>query len=328
MALDLARDLNDPDLIAQTTYFLGLNEFSLDHFVQAQQHFEAAQALYRAVANSQGEVNCLALLGGIQTRQGNYGSAVNYLREGLEACRRIGWRAREAAILGDLGTTLFDVGDYKAARSHHLQALEIARDVGDREGQAISLDTLGLVQHHLGQNDAALTSFRQALDLQREIRDSRGQGYTLTHLGYALADGGDWLSAEAVFSLALSLRRGLDDNSGVVMDDLAGLARVALAKDDLAQATRLVEGILTWIAADGADRIEYPVLVYLICYRVLEACARQRPDERARAQAVLQKGVALLQRRAAAIMDPALRQQFLENVPFNRELMAAAAAGA
>ena len=90
----------------------------------------------------------------------------------------------------------------------------------------------------------------------------------------------------------------------------------------------VVEGILAWIEANGADRIEYPVLVYLICYQVLEACARQRPAERTRARAVLQQGVALLQRRAAAITDPGLRQQFLENVPFNRELMAAWAAGA
>ena len=278
--------------------------------------------MYHSVANSQGEVNCLTLLGGMQTRQGNYGSAMDYLRQGLEACRRIGWRAREAAILGDLGTTLFDVGDYKAARSHHLQALEIARDVGDREGQAISLDTLGLVYHHLGQNADALASFRQALDLQREIRDSRGQGYTLTHLGYALADRGDLSEAKEAFSQALSIRRELDADSGVAMDDLAGLARVALAAGDLAQATTHVEGILAWIEANGADRIEYPVLVYLICYQVLDACARQRPVERARARAVLQQGVALLQRRAAAITDPGLRQQFLENVPFNRELLA------
>jgi len=328
MALDLARDLNDPNLTAQTTYFLGLNQFSLDHYVRAQQHIEAAQAVYRAIASSQGEANCLTLLGGMQTRQGNYGSAVDYLRQGLDACRRIGWRAREAAILGDLGTTLFDVGDYKAARSHHLQALEIARDVGDRASQAVSLDTLGLVYHYLSQNADALSSFRQALSLQREIRDSRGQGYTLTHLGYALADGGDLSAAKDAFSQALSVRQELDADSGVAMDDLAGLARVALAAGDLAQATTHVEGILAWIEANGADRIEYPVFVYLICYQVLEACARQRPDERARARAVLQQAVALLQRRAAAITDPGLRQQFLENVPSNRELMAASAAGA
>ena len=230
---------------------------------------------------------------------------------------------REASILGDLGTTLFDVGDYRAARSQHLQAMEIARDVGDREGQAISLDTLGLVHHYLGQNADALASFHQALDLQREIGDSRGQGYTLTHLGYALIDQGDLSEAKEVFSQALSIRRELDVDSGVAIDDLAGLARVALAVGDLAQATTHVEGILAWIVANGADRIEYPVLVYLICYQVLEVCARQRPDERSRARAVLQQGVALLQRRAAAITDPGLRQQFLENVSFNHELLAA-----
>lgn len=323
MALELARTLNDASLVAQTNYFLGLTRFSAEHYDQARKYLEAAQASYQEIASRQGEVNCFVLLGTIQMKQGHYSSALSYLPQALDLCRRIGWRARESQILGNLGDTFFELGDYEAARSHHQQALAIACDLSYRVGQAVSLDTLGLVHHHLGESANALSFFRQALGIHREISDRRGEGYVLTHLGYALADAGDLPAAKDAFAQALDIRQGLDANSGMAMDDLAGLARVALASGDPVEAAAHVARILAWIEANHADRIEYPVRVYLICYQVLQAYARELPAEQVRAQDVLQQGVALLQQRAAAIADRGLQQQFLDNVPFNRELMAA-----
>jgi tetratricopeptide (TPR) repeat protein len=323
MALELARDMKDASLVAQITYFLGLNQFSAHHIVDAQRFLEAAQEAYRALDSSQGEANCLLLLGGLHAVQGDLPRAVSDLRQALELCRRIGWRAREALILGDLGGALSDLGDYPAARSCHLQALEIAREVGDRESQAVSLDTLGLISHQLGQHADALESFHQALAIQRDIRDRRGEAYTLTHLGHALCDGEDLSAANNAFAQALSIRRSLDTDSGATLDDLAGLARVALAAGQLTQATKGVEEILAWIETHGTDGIESAVLVYLVCYRVLQAAAKGRPADVARARDVLQQGVDLLQHRTAAVADPVLRRQMLEAVPCNRELMAA-----
>ena len=260
MALDLARELNDPHLMAQTTYFLAGIQFSWHHYAQAQQYLMTTQELYRTVASGQGETNCLLLLGAIQIEQGNYSIALDYLHRALEQCRRIGWRTRETLVLSDLGVVLVDLGDYQAAQSYLQQALDIVLDVGDRERHAVIVDTLGLAHHQSGRYADALCAFRQAVSIQQEIGDCRGEGYTLTHLGHALVDSGDVGAAQDAFDHALSIRRAIDANSGVAMDDLAGLARVAHRSGALQQAVAIVQDILAWMEANGADQIEYPAL--------------------------------------------------------------------
>ena len=57
--------------------------------------------------------------------------------------------------------------------------------------------------------------------------------------------------------------------------------------------------------------------IYSTCYHVLCAIGDPRAGE------VLATGHALLQERAARISDAALRHSFLENVPYQRKLVAA-----
>ena len=102
------------------------------------------------------------------------------------------------------------------------------------------------------------------------------------------------------------------------MDDLAGLARVALAQGHTGQALAHVEEILAWLAGNSPEGMEFPVLVYLSCYQVLQAAG-----DAEQAKAILADGYNLLQQRANRIPDDALRRQFLQNVPFNHELLAA-----
>ena len=102
------------------------------------------------------------------------------------------------------------------------------------------------------------------------------------------------------------------------MEPLAGLARVALAQADHAQALAHAQEILDHLAA--YPRLEgtwEPLRVYLTCYQVLHA------HDDPRAEAVLEAGYRLLQERARKIEDGDLRRSFLENVPHHREIVAA-----
>ena len=321
-ALALAQRLGDRGLIAQASYLAGLNQYSWDHDDSARQYLEQAQDFYRELKSGTGETNCLLLLGTMQTRRGNYGRAITYLEQALEICRRLGWRAREAIILSDLGNTFADAGDYSAAQACHQRNLDIAGQIGDRESQAASLDTLGVIQHHLGRHAEALPFFAQALQIQRAIGYRRGEAFTLTHQGYALLELRSLEAAAAAFNQALAIRAGLGGNLGVRMDDLAGLALVAQQQGAGDQALAHVDEVLAWINAHGADSLEYPVLVYLACGRVLEAAATSDAARRPRLHACLREGYALLQQRATSIQDEARRRDFLTNVPFNRALAA------
>lgn len=302
---------------AESLYDIGLIYSTTGQYTLAATHYSAASTLYQSLGEQRGEINCLLMFGVINNEQGDYSSAHQAYRQAIARCRAIGWRHAEAYSLTNLGNNYFDFGNYDAAFTCHQNALEICREIGDYEGEAVSLDTLGLIWQNLGDAGLARTHFEQALTMQREIGDRHGEGFTLTHLGYTLYEVGDLSAATALFQQAYELRTALHEESHA-LDSLAGLARSALAQGDLPTALERVEQCLTWLQTQGVDGIEFPILVYLICYQTLSAVSPTSTTFLA--GTVLEQGYSLLQERATKIQDSTLRSQFLENVWFNREL--------
>jgi class 3 adenylate cyclase/tetratricopeptide (TPR) repeat protein len=322
-ALESAADSGEQRVTAQAIYDLGISDYYQDRFAEALEYFRQAQPLYHALADRRGEINSLLMFGTVQSLQGDHAAAHATLNEALELCHAIGWRHGESYILGNLANSYFDLGDYAATRRLHEQALALARAVGDREGEAASLSTLALVAQRQGGAAEALPTYRQALEIQRAIGYRRGEGYTLTGMGHALADLGRLEEAEAAFGAALEIRRALEPDGPLAVDDLAGLARVALLRGDGAEAIGRATEAADRMANRGETGVESPALAWLICYRAFAA----DPAARARAADALGRGLALLQRQADAIHDEALRRAFLEAVPFNRELVELSDAG-
>ena len=150
--------------------------------------------------------------------------------------------------------------------------------------------------------------------IARELGDRRVQGYALTNLGHALTSLGRVAEGAESYRQALVLRRELGQ-SYLIMEPLAGLARVSLAQGNLHLALAQVEDVLSYLEVHTLEGAQDPFRVHLTCYRVLRA--NQDP----RAQAVLNTAHRLLQERAAKIEDKELRRSFLENVPAHREIV-------
>ena len=320
-ALEVARATHNRPGEAKSLYHLG-------HVYLCQGNYEAAQNCYQqaldircAEGHLQGEADSLSMLGVVHSELGDYPAARDYYERALSIYRTTGDRRGETITLGNLGVVYCDLGDYEAARDDHQQALDLRVTIGDRWGEAVSLVNLGLVYHGLGENEAARKHCEQALTIQREIGDQRGQGYSLTYLGYALADLGELKVAAEVYGEAMRLRRELGQSS-LAIDDLAGLARAAMAQGHSERALEQVEEILAWIEANGSEGIEYPLQVYLTCYRVLSATARGDTSAIERAQAILFRAHTTLLEQATSISDRALRRKFMENVKTNRDIVA------
>lgn len=314
-ALAVAREHGHQQDEAQALYDLGTTLYQEANYTEARAFFEAAQALYATLEYRPGRILCALMFGALSAQMGDYMAEREQYKQALAESRAIGWRYAEGFALNSLGNNAFDLGDYRAARDYHLQALQMGREVGHREGVALSLDTLGLIYTMLGEFATALELGQEALALQREIEDTYSLGYTLNHLGLAWLGTGQPQRAAEVFTEALALRRALEQG-GAALDDLAGLARAALMSGSMSQARDYVTQILTYLNEASIEGAEFPVWIYLTCYRVLYATR-----EYALAEAVRAKGLQLLQTRASAIHDPTLRAQFLECVPFNAELL-------
>jgi len=317
-ALALARATNHLHSEAKSLYYLGHTYLYQNDYPPAQEHYRQALEIYRRAGHRQGEADSLSILGVTYYELGDYPTARDYYEQVLTIFQTTGDRRGETVVLGNLGNLYCDLGDYAAARDYQEQALNLRHTIGDRWGEALSLTNLGLVYNGLGDYETARKQCEQALLIQREIEDRRNEGYSLTYLGHALAGLGQLETAAAAYREAMRLRHELGQHSQAI-DDLAGLARIALKQDRLEQAVTRIEEILTWLESHGPAGIEYPLQVYLTCYQVL----RDNSAHSERARAILTKAHTALMEQAGGISNPELRRSFLENVQANREIIRA-----
>jgi tetratricopeptide (TPR) repeat protein len=314
-ALHAFREIDDRYGENQTLNNLGIVSADQGDYTRATRYFQDALRFWRESGDRHREDLVLSNLGAIYYYQSDFVNAAAYCEQSLRIKQEMGDRAGEGQPLFYFGKIAQACGDYRKAKAYGEQALTICREIGDRHGEGEGLAFLALVCHQLGDDQTAWEHSRQAQRIMEAVGDRDGQGTTLTCLGRVAEGLGNMDVAATAYRQALDLRQSLEQ-AHLVIDPLAGLARVDLARGNLAQAQSEVEAILSCLEANPLDGVEEPLRAHLTCYQVL--CANH--DRRARD--VLTAGYNLLQERAAKISDETLRRSFLENVPAHRELLA------
>jgi tetratricopeptide (TPR) repeat protein len=326
-------------------------------FEQARASFEQALALSRHSGHRKGEADALNNLGIAFRYQHQFPEALAYYQQALDLQRAIGDRAGEGASLGNMAQAIQSAGDYGQAGTYLSQALDIQRAIGNRWNEINNLLDLGLLYQELGDLAQAQEYLQQGLALSREIGDEAGQAYILANLGLVAHDQGDLERAERLLSEGLRLAQPQDDaylvtgffrylssvslrmqhipiaieqaRTALQMQreldlhldttyDLTTLAVAHQAAGDMAQALDYARQALHILDECGGEGPEFPQRDYFLCAQVLAAAG-----EDAAAQEALHAAASLVLARAEKILDPALRQSFLERVPINQQIMQA-----
>ena len=253
----------------------------------------------------------LSTLAYIATQQDDLVTGLALDLEDLPIWRELGDPFGEAIALGNVGADWLWFGQIEQARSALDDALKLFRSLGARQlvcSPLANLSTLALWQ---GDSAHALALANEALDAAVAVRAVDFEAQTLCRVGDAeLALGRD-AAAEGAFARAESIAREL--GSAVEREAIAGLVRVALARDEIASAMHVVDGLLARGGLEGAEARA----VLFTCWRVLD---RARD---ARAPGLLAAAHGAVQSRAATIGDPILRASFLERVLDNRLILQA-----
>jgi len=282
--------------------------------VEARGFLQRALEIAKADGNRQDQAKLLTNLGVCALEQGDCAEASAMFQQSLNMRRAVGDRRGESITLGNLGNVLLYLGAYDQAKAHYEQALRIQREIGARNDEALSIGNLSLVYHYLEEDETARKYSQQALQIAQDIGERRTEGAMWMKLGHALAGLGQLDEAARAYRESVTLRREMGW-ANVAMEPLAGLARVALAQEDLAQAQAQVQEILSYLETGTLDGTIAPCEIYLTCYRVLEA------NEDPRAPEILASAFDRLQERAARITDEGMRRSFLEDVRPHREIV-------
>jgi len=213
----------------------------------------------------------------------------------------------------NLGLVALFQGQYPEANASLEKALDQAHQIGDGKGETEALIYLSLLRHQQGNNAFAREHAEEALRFAEQAGDLRSKGHALTHLGHALLGLQRAADAEQAYTEPLALRRELGEAHRAV-ETLAGLARSALARDQLQRAADHVDEILAYLEKASLDGTDEPIRVLLTCHKVLKA----QGDERERKS--LATAQELFEKRAARIEDPQLHRSYAKNIPSHVEL--------
>jgi class 3 adenylate cyclase/tetratricopeptide (TPR) repeat protein len=275
---------------------------------------QEALRLLRRAGNRFPEADYLAWLSSSLWALGDYDQAEVTAREGLSKALEIENLYAESVALRNMGLIRFSLGDDDQAHVLLRASLSVFEGTGARPIEmGLGLAALALVAHRLGHDEKAKEVAMRAAQISLKTDKAELQAHTSLALGHALAGLGDLPAAADAYRHAYDTYRQATWRNAP-MEALAGLARVALAQGDPAQALVYVEEILDHLETGTLDGTFEPFRIYLTCVRVLEAVDDDRAGE------VRRTAQRLLHERAATIEDEQLRRSFLENVPAHRAL--------
>jgi tetratricopeptide (TPR) repeat protein len=272
----------------------------------ARQSYERALSLLSAVGYRWGEAVVQFELGDVVRLQGDYGRAHDLIERGLAVAREIGDSLEEARAAAYLGRLCVYMGDYLRTREALDQVLQMADALEAPELRVEGLLLLTILAQQTGEPQGSLTYAQQTYHLACEFSSRYTQAHALVLLGHAQADTQP-AAAAATYAEAIARYQALG-NAVLACEPRAGLAALALAHGDAAQALEHIETIMDLLETQALSGPDEPFRIYATCQQVLDANCD------ARAAKISQLARQRVLEYAATIGDTGLRRSFLERM--------------
>ena len=138
-AIELARAMDDPRVVAGTYFQASLVAEKLGHWVLARQYAQQARAIYQELNDERNTGRLMLNLGGLQFLLGNPEQAIDHLTTSFALAVEAGSQPDAAQALGSLAAVHEHLGDHEAADEHARKALDLLagrEDFLDETGQS------------------------------------------------------------------------------------------------------------------------------------------------------------------------------------------------
>ena len=182
---------------------------------------EAGASFRQALAESPDDrtrARSMRLLGELQEKQGDYGTALDWLEQARSLLLREGDDLELVQVLlAEGGNVLWQQGEYGIAAERLSQALELATGLDDDRGVARALHGLGNIELYQGNLERARELFGESLERRRRMGDSLGIANALNNLGIIAASLSGPEQALELFRETLDIRRQIGDRSGTAV---------------------------------------------------------------------------------------------------------------
>ena len=297
-------------------YYLAQYAGRVGDYATALHEYEQSLALSRALGDQPTEMYALVGVAHAYRLQGAYTHAQTALTQGLALAHQFGDVFCQITALADLSRLHCLLGNAPQVGPWLTQLTQLLAPRELNPGRRLyGLDLLAFHALTVGDGPQALAYAEEAAQMAQGYI-GYGQVRALVTLGQARAYNQQWSGAQVAYQQAVDGYAKLN-NTRLAVEPRAGLAHIALAQGDLAQACAWVESLLPLLVSEPRAGFNSPFFAYWVGYQVLAATADPR------AAPLLQRAHDLLQQYADAIHEAALRRAFLEKVAIHQALQQA-----
>ena len=313
-SLIISRSLSDTRGESLAYSILGNIELSEHHHQEAKEYYQKMLQSETKIGDIRGQGMAQGNLGIIAEIECDHSSAIEIFKNVRDIFHRMDDLASEARAWAHIGLDYSLQGLFEEASLNLEKAMIIFRQIDGKQGLQWVLGLLSRVCFDIGQIAQSEKYCLEALEIAQNVGIKYYEKFSWWMLGRVHLAQGKIDKAESDFQKAKNDATEERKNNSVH----ASLAEIELMRGNFENALSfvneiLVDGIDLPFETDNKDRLE----VLLICYKVLIA----NYDDRAKT--VLDYAQKLLFEQVEHIDDLTIRQAFLENVPANREILAA-----
>jgi tetratricopeptide (TPR) repeat protein len=197
-------------------------------------YLKQSLAIMQQIGDKAGEGTTLNNISQIFKAQGDYATALEYLKQSLTICQQIGDKAGEGTTLNNISQIYDAQGDYETALAYLKQSLTIRQQIGDKAGEGTTLNNISALYHAQGDYETALEYLKQSLAIQRQIGDKAGFCVTLFNMGHIHAQNKQIQEAVSAWVTAYVIAKQI------------GYAQVLQALANLAPQLGLPAGLEGW----------------------------------------------------------------------------------
>ncbi|KAL9981281.1 hypothetical protein ACROYT_G009962 [Oculina patagonica] len=145
---------------------------------------------------------------------GDFRKAIDYYELHLKIAKEVGDKAGEGRAYGNLGNAFLSLGDFRKAKDYYELHLKIAKEVGDKAGEGSAYGNLGIALLSLGDFRKAIDYYELDLKIAKEVGDKAGEGRAYGNLGNAFLSLGDFRKAKDYYELRLKIAKEVGDKAG------------------------------------------------------------------------------------------------------------------
>ena len=213
LALNLATELNDVNMMARCNNNIGVVYRRMDDYQNAVDHHLKSLNLYEEENNNAGVAMAFNGIGNIEFILGDLEKALDYFTRALAIAERTKNDLGVAINLNNIGNVYKARKDYQKALDYYRRSLQINTKGNFERGISICNNDIGLVYLEIGNFIKALEYFLKSLELDLELEDKRYISNSYMNVGLVFKKLRDFEKSSYYFQKGLELAKQINAKS-------------------------------------------------------------------------------------------------------------------